>query len=220
LSASPGPLPPRPFLYPIVDAAQLGGFSVPGLVAGLIKGGARLLQLRAKREADAELLELAREAVAAAHARGARLVVNDRPDVAVIVGADGVHVGQQDLSPSDARRVLGASAIVGVSTHSLEQARAASVEPVDYVAIGPVFETRSKAQPDPVVGLELLRGARSLVRQPLVAIGGIARTNLPSVVATGVDGVAVISDLLSGPDPETVAGEFAALLARLRDERA
>jgi thiamine-phosphate pyrophosphorylase len=200
------PLPPSPFLYAVVDASFLAGRPVGRVVAAVARGGAALVQLRAKDETDRRLLELAREALAAARAVGVPLVINDRADVARIVGADGVHVGQDDLSPRDVRAVLpGADLIVGVSTHGLAQLEAALAEPVDYVAVGPVFPTASKRSADPVVGTDLVRRARSRTDRVLVAIGGITRRNAAEVAAAGADGVAVISDLLSDPDPAAAA---------------
>jgi thiamine-phosphate pyrophosphorylase len=194
------PLPPRPFLYPIVDVATLGERPVGPAVAAVVAGGARLVQFRGKDLPDRRFLALAAEALAAAREGGAMLVVNDRPDVALILGADGVHLGQDDLEPRAVRPLLPPDALLGVSTHGLEQLRRAADEPVDYVAIGPVFPTRSKAKPDPVVGLEAVRAARALTSRPLVAIGGITEDNARSVAEAGADGVAVVSALLSRPD--------------------
>jgi thiamine-phosphate pyrophosphorylase len=199
-------------VYPIVDVPRLGGRDVATVVDVLARAGARLIQLRAKSVGDRERLALARAAMAAARASGACLVVNDRPDVARIVGADGLHVGQDDLTPEAARAVVGPEVLLGVSTHGVAQLEAAAAAGVDYVAIGPVFGTRSKADPDPVVGLEMVRRARAIVSQPLVAIGGITRGNAREVVAAGADGVAVISDLLDAPD---LGRAYAALAAAL-----
>lgn len=170
------------------------------MVGALVHGGARILQLRAKAVSDRRLVELAGEALDAAREGGALLLVNDRPDVARIVGADGVHVGQDDLRSADVRTLLGPNAIIGLSTHNVEQLRRAASEPVDYVAVGPVFPTSTKAEPDPVVGLDLVLEARKLVAHPLVAIGGIRQDNARAVVEAGADGVAVASALLAGPD--------------------
>lgn len=196
---SPG-LPPRPFVYPILDAAALGSRSAAEAVRALAAGGARLVQLRAKQLPDGALLRLAREATTAARSAGVTLVINDRADVARIVGAGGLHVGQDDLPPSACRRILGEAVLIGVSTHDLGQLEAAAREPVDYVAIGPVFETRSKEQPDPVVGLEMVRRARARSSRPLVAIGGIGPDNARAVVEAGADGVAVISAVMDCDD--------------------
>ncbi len=163
------------------------------VVAALVRGGARVLQLRAKAVSDRRLLELAREAMDAAW-------------------ADGVHVGQDDLAPGDVRAVLGPDAIVGLSTHNVEQLRRAASEPVDYVAVGPIYSTSTKAQPDPVVGLDLVRQARKLVTHPLVAIGGIRQDNARAVVEAGADGVAVASALLAGPDWTALSIAFHAAL--------
>jgi thiamine-phosphate pyrophosphorylase len=208
-------------VYPIVDAAALGGRDPGEVVRALGRGGARLIQLRAKELRDLALVDLASQAVAAARAVGALLVVNDRPDVARIVGAHGVHVGQDDLPPQACRRVLGEDVLVGLSTHNLAQLEAAAGEPVDYVAVGPVFATRSKAAPDPVVGLELLGRARRLLarsrtHKPLVAIGGISLSNARAVVEAGADGVAVVSALMQAEDLAAAFGELQAALGSAR----
>jgi thiamine-phosphate pyrophosphorylase len=183
------------------------------VVAALVRAGARLVQLRGKALADAALLRSARDAVAAAHAGGALLIVNDRPDVARIAGADGVHVGQDDLAPGEARHLLGEAAIIGVSTHSLAQVAAAGTSGADYVAVGPVFATTTKQRPDPVVGLSLVRAARAGLAVPLVAIGGITSANAGQVAAAGADGVAVVSAILRAGD---VGAAFRAMLAAIR----
>ena len=192
--------PDRPFLYPVVDVTLLGEAKALEAVRVLAALRPALLQLRAKGLADGRFLELARAAVAAAHEQGARLVVNDRPDVALLAGADGVHVGQDDVSPADARAVLGPAAIIGFSTHGLEQIRAAAGQPVDYVGLGPIFATTNKANPDPAVGPALVARARAHTTLPLVAIGGITRANAGEVIAAGADGVAVIGDLFRSSD--------------------
>jgi thiamine-phosphate pyrophosphorylase len=193
-------LPPRPFVYPIVDVGALGGRPVGEAVRALAAGGAALVQLRAKALADDALVEVAREALAAARAAGVMLVVNDRADVARITGADGVHVGQDDLPPAACRAVLGEGALVGLSTHGIAQLEAGRLEPVDYLAVGPVFATRSKEKPDPVVGPDLVRRARAAWTGPLVAIGGITPDNAREVVEAGADGLAVISAVLAHDD--------------------
>lgn len=207
-------LPQRPFLYPVVDLGVLGSRGVGAAVADIARGGARIVQFRAKGLPDGRFLAEAREALLAARCAGILLLVNDRPDVARILGADGVHVGQDDLAPRDVRALMPAGALVGLSTHSLEQLRAAYQEPVDYVAVGPVFPTPTKAKPDAVVGLDLVRKARSLGTKPLVAIGGIRRGNVRSVLEAGADGIAVISDLLMAADLEAAVSAFQAALGR------
>ena len=208
------PLPPRPFLYPIVDVAALGERAVGSAVAALVAGGAKVVQFRAKGLPDRRFLDLAAEALAAARAGGAALIVNDRPDVALILGADGVHLGQDDLDPRAVRTLLPPGTLLGLSTHTLEQLQRAAGAPVDYLAIGPVFPTRSKAAPDPVVGLEMVRKARALTPGSLVAIGGITEENARSVVDAGADGVAVISALLSQADLAAAGRRFGAALGR------
>lgn len=210
-----GRVPPAPFVYPIVDAALVPGGGVGDAVAALAAAGARLLQLRGKTLPDCALVAAAREAVAAAHAAGALLIVNDRPDVARIAGADGVHVGQDDLEPSDVRRLL-PGGIVGISTHDAAQVEAAARSGADYVAVGPVHPTTTKDRPDPVVGLALVRAARAALRLPLVAIGGITRDNAREVADAGADGIAVASALLRAGDP---AGAFRDLQRRLGPRR-
>ncbi|HZM52002.1 MAG TPA: thiamine phosphate synthase [Vicinamibacteria bacterium] len=206
-------LPAAPFAYPIVDAGRLRGRDPAFVVDSLARAGARLIQLRVKGLSDRRWLAMAGAALAAAHASGAHLVVNDRADIARIAGADGLHVGQDDLTGTDARTVVGPGVLLGVSTHNLEQLGAAATEAVDYLAIGPVFPTRTKDNPDPVVGLEMVRRARAATPRPLVAIGGITRANARSVVEAGADGVAVISDLLDAPD---LARAFTELAAAIR----
>jgi len=205
--------PAAPFAYPIVDAGRLHGRDPAFVVDSLARAGARLIQLRVKGLSDRRWLAMAGAALAAARASGAYLVVNDRADIARIAGADGLHVGQDDLAGTDARAVVGPGVLLGVSTHNLDQLAAAATAAVDYLAIGPVFPTRTKDNPDPVVGLEMVRRARAATTRPLVAIGGITRANARSVVEAGADGVAVISDLLDAPD---LARAFTELAAAIR----
>ena len=171
--------------------------------------GVRLLQYRNKKGPVRQVLEDARD-LKAKLGRAIRLVMNDRADLCLAADFDGVHVGQEDLSPQGARRVIGPDRWLGVSTHNIEQLREADASPADYVAIGPVFSTSSKERPDPMVGLEGVRQARKLTRKPLVAIGGITRGNALAVILAGADAVAVISDLL--PEPGKSAEEFLRIL--------
>jgi thiamine-phosphate pyrophosphorylase len=196
-------------VYPIVDADLLRGRSAAAVVAAALAGGGRIVQVRAKTAADAAFLALAREAVAAARGGGAALLVNDRPDVALLAGAGGVHLGQDDLAPADARRVLPAGSILGLSTHDDAQVEAADREPIDYVAVGPVFATRTKRDPHPAIGLAGVRSARARTRLPLVAIGGIDADTAAAVIEAGADGVAVVSAVLAEDD-------VAAAVRRLR----
>ena len=206
-------LPVGPFLYAIVDAERLGARPAGDAAEALARGGAAVVQLRAKRVPDRRLFELAREARDGAGRGGALFVVNDRPDIALLLGA-GVHLGQDDLPPAEARLLLGADAVIGRSTHSLAQLEEAVREPVDYVALGPVFATATKGDAEAVVGLAMVRAARALTQLPLVAIGGIDRERAPQVVAAGADGLAVISALLDEADLARAAREFLAGMRR------
>lgn len=188
-----------PKLYPITDA-RLSGLSHAEQVRRLSAGGATFIQLREKHLAPREFYREAEEALSVARSRGVRLIINDRADIALALTADGIHLGQDDLPPQAARELLGEEAIIGFSTHNVEQAMEAAGLPIDYLAIGPIFETSSKANPDPVVGLEGLRRVRQAIGEiPLVAIGGISHERLAEVFAAGADSVAVISLLLSDP---------------------
>jgi thiamine-phosphate pyrophosphorylase len=191
-----------PLLYPILDASFLPVenrfVSLKQLVAGLSDAGVTLLQYRNKLGTDAEILSDAAIIKDAAASR-LTLIMNDRADLAVRAGFDGVHVGQEDVSPEIARRIVGPGGIVGISTHNYRQLTAADQMPVDYIAIGPVFATGTKLNPDPVVGLAGVREARAFTTKPLVAIGGITLQNAYQVRESGADAVAVISALF-GPN--------------------
>ncbi len=196
-----------PRLYVILDAGMLT--EPAGHTAQkLMDAGVKLLQYRAKN-ADAQELWNESRAIAEAVRRAKCIfIVNDRPDVAYLAGADGVHVGQDDLGVEQARKMIGPDRWVGVSTHSLEQFRKAAASSADYIAVGPIFQTSSKANPDPVVGTELLRRARALTGKPIVAIGGITLERAADVLAAGADSVAVISDILKAKDQAGMAREF------------
>jgi thiamine-phosphate pyrophosphorylase len=181
-------------------------------VAGAVRGGARVVQVRAKALPDGALLALALEAVAAARAEGGLVIVNDRPDIALLAAADGVHLGQDDLLPRDARGLLGPGALVGLSTHDDRQVEAAADDPVDYVAIGPVFATRTKPDSRLPVGLEGVRSARPRTRRPLVAIGGITVDNARAVIDAGADGIAVLSAVLADRDVEAAVRRLRAAI--------
>jgi len=187
---------PLPRLYAIADAS----FGDPvQLAESLFHGGARLLQVRNKNASALELLRQVEEILSFAPP-DADVIVNDRVDVALVSKAAGVHLGQADLAPVEARRILGANRIIGRSTHNLEQALEANQQPVDYVAIGPIFATRTKENPDPIVGVEKLAGICRAIQKPVVAIGGIQLENVASVLRTGVQSVAVIRDVLAARD--------------------
>jgi thiamine-phosphate pyrophosphorylase len=186
-------------LYPILDCDTLRahGCSVIDAAEALLDGGARILQYRHKEFWSREIVAEAERVGELCRTRGALFIVNDRADYAKMLGA-GVHVGQDDLPPRAARELLGDDAVIGYSTHNAAQLEAAAGEPVDYVALGPVFGTASKRNPDPVVGVGNIESWRSLVPQPMVAIGGITRANARDVWAAGAEMVAVIGDLYGG----------------------
>jgi len=182
-------------LYPITDR-HLSGLSHAEQVDLLIDSGATLIQLREKVDPPLRFFEQAESAVRVARDRGAKIIINDRVDIALALKAAGVHLGQEDLAPDAARRILGSDALIGFSTHSLEQARRAAHMPVDYVAIGPIFSTTTKESANPSVGLDgLARVREALGTLPLVAIGGINSENVGTVIQAGADVVAVISDI-------------------------
>ncbi len=199
-----------PRLYPILDAGCFR--DAAGMFAAaeeLAAAGCTLLQYRNKSGSARQMLDEARE-LRTRLGSVVKLIMNDRADLCLAAGFDGLHVGQDDLSPEAARRILGPERWLGVSTHNPEQLAEADKTSANYLAIGPVFATGSKANPDPVVGLAGVRRARELTRKPLVAIGGITRANARSVIDAGADAVAVISDLLT--EPRKSAEEFLRLL--------
>ncbi len=213
-------------LYAITDA-RLTNLSHAAQVSELIAGGARLIQLRDKHSSPREFYEDAQKAVHIARAAGATLIINDRVDIALALGADGVHLGQDDLPPSSARRLVNEKAsgkkfIIGYSTHNEAQAIAAANFLVDYIAVGPVFETTSKGNPDPAIGLEGVRRVRAALdamraRVPLVAIGGIDMERAKEVLKAGANSVAVIGALLS--DNSNIQARTREFLASLNSEQ-
>ena len=207
-----------PKLYPITDM-RLSGLPHAEQVARLSRGGASLIQLREKNLSPREFYREAEQALLVARDCGARIIINDRVDIALALGADGVHLGQEDLDAESARRLLGEAAIIGFSTHNIEQAIEAARQPLDYLAIGPIFSTTSKENPDPEIGLETLRRVRAALPRalPLVAIGGITRTNARAALEAGADVVAVIGDLVGG-DASLIASrtrEFLEILSQI-----
>jgi thiamine-phosphate pyrophosphorylase len=190
--------PVLPKLYPLTDT-EISGLSHAEQVALFADGGATVVQLREKRAPALQFYEQAKLALEVALLRGVDLIINDRVDIALALGL-GVHLGQDDLPPEAARRVLGEEALIGYSTHSVAQAVQAAALPIDYLAIGPVFGTSTKENPDPVVGLEGVSAVRKVIGSiPLVAIGGITPTNAGDVLAAGADSVALISGLWTKP---------------------
>ena len=198
-------------LYAIVDAgmAARAGWTPPDLARAYLDGGARLIQLRAWGVDAATQLGWCEEIVRLAAPLGARVIVNDRCDLALMAGADGVHLGQHDLPIDSARRLLGSTALIGVSTHNAQQVDAAVRQQVSYLAIGPVYDTRTKDTGQAAVGLEAVRQTSAVVgTRPVVAIGGITLATAPDVIAAGAVAVAVISDLLGGGDPACRVREY------------
>jgi len=188
-----------PKVYPITDTT-ISGLSHCEQVKRLIAGGAALIQLRDKRASSRVFYSDAQAAIEIARAADVKLIINDRVDIALALRADGVHLGQEDMPVDAARRILGDQAVIGFSTHNLEQIREALRLPIDYLAFGPIFPTTSKRNPDPVAGLDQLKRAREMVLpMPLVAIGGINRDNALNVLNAGASAVAVISAVLANP---------------------
>jgi len=200
-----------PRLYVILDATLLA-VSETEYAEKLAAAGVRLLQYRNKRASARELFECAKRLSSLLIPLGVTFVVNDRTDVAAAAEASGVHVGQEDLRAEAARSVIGTGKLLGVSTHNLDQFKDAAATSADYVAVGPVFSTSTKANPDPVVGIELIRRVRPLTDKPIVAIGGITLARAAEVIQAGADSVAVLSDILLAPDPGQRARQYIELL--------
>ncbi len=188
-----------PTVYPITDR-KLSGLSHADQVALLIEGGATLIQLRDKESSSQAFLKEAEAALRIARDRGVKIIINDRVDVAMALGADGVHLGQSDLPPEAAQLILAPGSIVGVSTHNLAQVRLALTSPVNYVAFGPIFSTGTKSDHEPPVGLNQLTEAKQILGKiPLVAIGGISKEKVRDIFKAGADSVALVSALYSDP---------------------
>jgi thiamine-phosphate pyrophosphorylase len=200
-----------PRLYVILDAALL---KIPAkeCATSLVDAGVRLIQYRNKRASGRELFETSREFTEYLNPIGVHFIVNDRADVAVLAGAGGVHVGQDDLGVKEARRVMGEGKWVGVSTHNAGQFRSALETSADYIAVGPVFATGSKENPDPVVGVGFVRETRAMTDRPVVAIGGITLERAAEVIEAGANSVAIISDILSAENVGKRARQYVDLL--------
>ena len=189
-----------PKLYAITDT-RISGLSHAEQVLRLSEGGAKFIQLREKHKSPRQFYDEAKDALEIRRKRDVKIIINDRVDIALALRADGVHLGQDDMPPEAARKILGDIPIIGFSTHNIEQAIAAVKLPIDYIAIGPIFTTNTKENPDPVVGLKGLRRAREAIGDfPLIAIGGISKEDTEEVFANGANCVAVISALLDEPD--------------------
>lgn len=207
-----------PPLYAILDPA-FSPTPIADLASQLADSGVTLIQLRDKLGSPAQILSTARHLAATLASKGVRFILNDRPDIASMADTGGVHVGQEDLPVEDARRIIGPARWVGVSTHNLHQLREAAATSADYIAIGPIFPTSTKENPDPVVGLDFIRAARQITRKPLVAIGGITLESAGEVFGAGADSVAIIRDLVSAKNPAARAQEFLAVAAKSRASR-
>lgn len=204
-----------PSLYVVLDRAAARGRELDDLLAAVIDGGCRMVQLREKDWPSGQLLPVAERLLARARRAGATFIVNDRVDLAVALEADGVHLGQDDLPPRAARSLLRPGMLLGLSTHSVAQAHAARDEGADYVAVGSMFPTATK--PDfELVGPGLLRKLRPDIRVPLVGIGGITHENVAEVIRAGADGVAVISSVCAAPDPTRATRRFLELIRSAR----
>lgn len=207
-----------PALYAILDASQAAGTD-SSLARILADAGVELIQLRDKKACTRKIYDASKSLAASLASRSVRIIVNDRPDIAAMIDASGVHVGQEDMPVDAARKICGNSRWVGVSTHNLEQLREADRTSADYIAVGPIFRTGTKENPDPVVGLDLLRAARQITKKPLVAIGGITIESAESVFRAGADSVAVVQDLVAAGDPAKRAREYLAIAGRVRQAR-
>ena len=209
-------LPP---IYAIADAGALGNASIAAAVGRIAAAGLSWIQVRAKELGESRLCAEIRAILSARSEAPLVLWINDRPDLAALFGATGVHLGQDDLPPVAARQIVGEDCWIGRSTHNLQQLEEADRDPdVDLIALGPIFATRSKARPDPVVGLETLSEARRRTPKPLVAIGGLSEANLRTVLAAGADAAVVLSALCQG-DVENNSRRLAAIAAEIAQER-
>jgi len=200
-----------------MDASLLRGSEL-AFAEMMVESGVELIQYRHKKSSSRSLFETSRNLARFLHSRGARYIVNDRPDIAVLTRAGGVHLGQEDLGVEEARAICGTKCWIGISTHTQEQVRQADKTSADYIAVGPIFPTGTKENPEEVVGLDFIRRARNVTRKPLVAIGGITLERAPAVFRTGADSVAVARDLLCAADPSARARQFLEVAARVLGE--
>ena len=198
-------------LYVILDAALLPSDPIE-LTKKLLDAGARLFQYRNKTSSSRELLHASQALCMTVRQHGGTFLVNDRADISRLAGATGVHLGQDDLSVAAARDIVGADCLIGLSTHNLRQFAAAVESSADYIAVGPIFPTSGKQNPDPVVGVDLIRAARKLTTKPIVAIGGITLEGAREVIDAGADSVAVISDILKAKNPADRVRQYLQLI--------
>lgn len=207
-------------LYPIADYDAAPDRDVVRLARAIVAAGAPLLQLRVKSLDTQSFVAVAREVAHICASAGTKLVINDRADIALLVGALGVHLGQEDLSPTEVRPWFGRPRVLGWSTHNLQQALDAERSGhADYIGVGPIFPTRSKANPDPVLGLDGLRAVRAAVRLPIVAIGGVTESNAEEVLKAGADAVAMISSIATANDPQEFIRRLQLRLATRGDQQ-
>ncbi|MES9994633.1 thiamine phosphate synthase [Desulfovibrio aminophilus] len=204
-------------LYLVTDRPACLGRDLLDVVGRATRAGATVVQVREKSCQTREFVELARALKTLLDSLGLPLIINDRVDVALAVGAAGVHVGQKDMAASDARALLGPDRILGLSVNTFEEARVAESLDVDYLGVGPVFPTATKADAGPVFGVDNLARLRAATRRPLVAIGGIGATNAEAVAAAGADGLAVVSAICSAPDPGAASAQLLAAIRRGRN---
>jgi thiamine-phosphate pyrophosphorylase len=206
-----------PSLYAILDA-ELAGDRLFSSADNLASSGVEIIQYRNKAASSRVLYEECSRLIELLRGQS-RFIVNDRADVAALCGAGGVHVGQEDIAAEDARATCGRERWVGISTHNLRQFEAAIQTSADYVAVGPIFATASKKNPDPVVGVDFVRRVRALTSKPIVAIGGITLENAAEVYRAGADSIAVIRDLIAAPDPASRARQFLNLASEICQSR-
>ena len=203
-------------LYLVIGPGHCAGRPMADVAEAAVRGGAGMVQLRDKTSSTRQTIDAARELKTRLAPLGAPLLINDRVDIALAAGADGVHLGQGDMDPKDARRLLGGNAIIGVTVHSPDEARDVPRETVDYVSIGGVFVTASKNNPDPPIDVAGCAEIARLFDLPLVAIAGITRDNAAAVIKCGVAGVAVISAVCAAPDPRAAAADLRAIIDRAK----
>jgi thiamine-phosphate pyrophosphorylase len=214
VTSSPRPAAFPNGLYLILDPALSKFRSLEEIAQAALVAGVRMFQLRMKTPHTGEFYHMASRLAALIKAAQGYCILNDRCDVALAVGADGVHLGQADLPLAEARAIVGQNILIGVSTHNLAQALDAQTGGADYIGFGPIFPSSTKTNPDPVVGIEGLRDVRARVRLPVVAIGGISPKNAADVVAAGAHGVAVLSAVLAAPDPKSAIAELVRIVGR------
>lgn len=206
-----------PSVYAIMDAVLLRTSEL-AFAEMMAKSGVELIQYRNKQAVSRTLFQVSQSLAALLKGRGVRVIVNDRPDIAVLAGAGGTHVGQEDLGVEEARAICGAACWVGVSTHTLEQVAQADKTSADYVAVGPIFPTLTKEKPGAVVGVDFVRQARELTQKPLVAIGGITLERAGEVFRAGADSIAVGRDVVCAADPAARARQFLGVAVQVSSE--